>query len=182
MAILHGSWLALPQNSALFDAPEGTSTDHQPPETEPGFVVWGEAWQPLDALAEVGSDRAHPYGMALADLMQFLQQLHQEHSIQWAMPQFPLATVSAGSKRDEADSLDNWVDAWAPRWRSLPVSLPTLEQDGKTIPRFSVAVPGDAAEPSASEFTLQPWQISGLWLSADEALTLLRSLPLGIQS
>ncbi|MGB3517599.1 MAG: DEAD/DEAH box helicase [Elainellaceae cyanobacterium] len=182
MAILHGSWLALPQNSALFDAPEGTSTDHQPPEPEPGFVVWGEAWQPLDALAEVGSDRAHPYGMALADLMQFLQQLHQEHSIQWAMPQFPLATVSAGSKRDEADSLDNWVDAWAPRWRSLPVSLPTLEQDGKTIPRFSVAVPGDAAEPSASELTLQPWQISGLWLSADEALTLLRSLPLGIQS
>jgi SNF2 family DNA or RNA helicase len=169
MAILHGSWLTLPRGLAG-DGIQGEVGGDGSKDELGYFVLWAEVWRPVDVIATLDGDRPHPYAMTLPHVLQFLQRLQQDRQLQWPLTHLPLPPG-----RIPADPPQPWQD----RWRSLPLCLPTLHQGETAMPQFSLAV---AAEPEPPALGVQAWSVPCLWLSVAEALAVLRSLPLGMQS
>ncbi|MBM0740754.1 DEAD/DEAH box helicase [Phormidium sp. CLA17] len=190
MAILHGSWLLLPQQS-------DSNQDKFVPGQASCLIIWGEIWRKVTPQAAVPTEAAelavvqpNPYGMTQLELMDFLKGLQKEHGIY--LP--ALAPVAATLEPDppkrtrKTAKSTPTIEAIAPNlhgatWQIQTVGLPTAVLEGDlAVPSSAVLLPQLSAT-SAGDLPLvvYPWHVGGLCLSATEALLFLNSLPLGYQ-
>ena len=203
MAILHGSWLLQPQDY-LTHLPPAASADVSQAGLPGGLFVWGETWRSLEPI--VGSaNQPHPFAMTAAELIDFLRSLCQSHQLQWAVEEVPLGQRTATRSRkgdrklDQADQAAGPEDEPPARWQTTTCTLPTyrygqpggseMEPDLAYMVQHSAAVrtaplvrlepDGAEAGDNAGELMLHPWQLGGFWLTPQEAVQLLNSLPLG---
>ena len=185
MAILHGSWIL-----------EGKQ-----------FFIWGETWRRIDAkeFPQLNQTLAHPFGMTPAELVSFIVSQTQwtgkdrvstnESSL--ILPQVALqlphtqSTSDTGGrkrKKRNANGVESTVEASsvirlqaepiASRWRSQIISLPTQMQLDGLIPVHSA---NTATTELTAALSLYPWEVKGIWLTPQEAMTFLGSLPLGTE-
>ena len=180
MAILYGSWLT-PAQLSDWAASNQTDTEHLPGGQSGGaggFFVWGEVWRRMEDAPDTG-DRLHPFAMTPAELAEWLHTLQQQRGLTWdASPLLAEAPASRSRSRKTATVDAPWAaPAFLSRWRSLSLTLPTVSTEDGSVPQLSVEVDGDAMGGE-----VQAWQVGGVYLSVGEALSVLRSLPLGLQS
>ncbi|MCS6815620.1 MAG: ATP-dependent helicase, partial [Cyanobacteria bacterium] len=117
------------------------------------LFLWGEAWQRSGAVAaeELTTPVSYPFALALNDLIAELSALPNNHQL-WDQPMTQI------------------------------VALPTWVTASTLLPCYSASTnPPDLETMSASDIALclYPWQITGVCLSPDAALTWLNNLPLG---
>jgi SNF2 family DNA or RNA helicase len=179
MAILYGSWL--PSALSNWTALNQADAEQSHPAAAGCFFLWGEVWRRMEEIPEMG-DRTHPFAMAPVELAEWLHTLQQQRGLTWDI--CPLLVESSTSRRRSRQTATIEVQTVTPefleRWRSLPVTLPTVMTDGHPLPPLSVEVNPNADE--TGDRADYPWQVGGVYLSVGEALSVLRSLPLGLQS
>ncbi len=197
MAILHGSWLLLPQP----DPNQETVALGQ----ISGLIVWGEIWRkvtpsavmPIEesqAAAELPAIQPNPYGMTRLELLDFLKSLQKSHGVYLPALDPVTASVEPTPKRTRKTAKSTPAtppatpDAIAPKpqsatWQIQTIGLPTSVLDGDlAVPNSAVLLPQLSAAPTGDRpLVLHPWNVEGLCLSATEALLFLNSLPLGYQ-
>jgi SNF2 family DNA or RNA helicase len=172
MAILHGSWILSSQASgqSLHQAPQPSK-----PIQGATFFVWGEMWRRVDPIVVESPTTLldHPYRMSKDELQEFIQALQSQHGV-------------------ECPSADH-------QWCTMAIALPTHRAKkgrGKTakeaiFPEHSASAlfPDDIADTPKTKQkktkqpdgpTLQQWRVSGICLTASDALKLLHSLPLNL--
>jgi SNF2 family DNA or RNA helicase len=185
MAILYGSWLTPAQFSdwtALHQTDAEIPTNSQ---TNTGcFFLWGEVWRRMEETPETG-DRTHPFAMTPAELAKWLHTLQNQRGLTWNKTICPLLAESPPSRRRARNTATVEAPTVAPafleRWRSLTLTLPTVMTEEGPLPQLSVEVTPNADE-TGDRPAVQSWQVGGVYLSVGEALSVLRSLPLGLQS
>lgn len=131
---------------------------------------------------------SHPFVMSVAEIRKFLRTLHRSHQINWTVADFsldPPVPLGRARKRQQTQTLEPSLDLASLRWQTVTCALPThhLETPAGAIflPQHSSAeVLSDLEDDQIAQATLelQPWQVQGLRLTAQEAIELLQSLPL----
>lgn len=159
MAVLHGGW----------------QPDSQT------FVLWGEAWQRLDDQAFLAAEgiHDHPYCVAPQDFADWLIAHGQplgtgsERNSRLGLPSSLYKGLQAF--RSGGDSTKRRQPTPPPdlQWSQQVLALPTEIEAGALQPLHS------AVTLNQQDWVLFPWYVTGLQVSAEEAITLLLSLPLG---
>jgi SNF2 family DNA or RNA helicase len=168
MAILHGSWLIKNQNSCFF--------------------LWGETWKtPTNELFQEASEPVLPYPLAMTAL-ELIGCLHSSGANATAKSQvkIPNSVLSAhnsnspaSSKRKTSKTTENTPQ---PSTNSAIIALPTQIKENNAVDKLTF-LPIHSAKfnlESATVQYLQPWQVEGLFLTPNEALKFLISLPQNI--
>lgn len=147
-------------------------------------MLWGEVWRRVEENTLPPGE--HPYAMAQEELALFLRSLQQQQCLQWNEAVLPLVVPSVGKRSGRRTVVEEpaMSEVLRQRWRSLTLSLPTVLTSEGTLPQLSVSVmePSIEEDDDPSIPDLRGWRLGGLWLSVTEALALLRSLPLGLQT
>lgn len=190
MAILHGSWISSPQNPSAADVAGDAWNGY--------FLIWGETWRrielgklgPADSLGWTDPVPDHPFAMTGAELLGWLQSLHQSGNLQWHVPEL-VGEKSPKGSRQRKRSATQVVEAQAPdseliREQAVTLALPTYHlEDGAdssiSVPQHSgaeVQPPFEDDRVAQASLQLQPWTTVGLRLNPIQAIELLQSLPL----
>lgn len=127
------------------------------------FFLWGEIWQRLetDKFTAEPTVREHPFGMAISSLLDDLKTIGGLPKSFWVD-----ATVTPKQGRGKAQA--------SQRYLTQQLSLPT-SADTHYLPKHSAATLSIEEE----ALVFHPWQVSGVWLTPQEAAAFLESLPLG---
>lgn len=188
MAILHGSWLLQPQEAASAPLEPDSSEPKRGTFSQEGCLfLWGETWRRIDPTEFLlsGQVMAHPFAMASAELIEFVRSLQQSNKLNLSLPEVVLgneitATAPSGRSRkrkgtaQQVAEVEALTPAVSTRWRSHLLALPTQITATAAIPQHSANSSTDVDTP----LYLQPWQIDGFWLTPEEAVKFLNSLPL----
>lgn len=165
MATLHGSWLSSHQR----------------------FFIWGEVWRRIepDAFPDPFTIYDHPYGLSSVELAAWLLQVVKPTSKHKDAPPPPLLladslvaqleqVVGTGKAKRGTTKKTKAVEVTVQG--QVVLALPVLCEAEQRQPIHSAA----AIDPDEqSLLAAYPWRVEGWWLTPDEMLTLLLSLPLG---
>lgn len=193
MAILHGNWLAqIPRQS--LEQESDVPVDSATPDRG-GVFLWAETWRRLTPdMLKPGIFKTddsgffgvqpHPYAMTPMELLEFLRSLGQKGLLRLPGLEAIAQSIEAPAKRtrksQEKVTPSQSVSHAAMRWQQSAIALPSSFAAGDfTHPEEALILPqlfGANAEPEAF---LYLWQISGIWLPANKAVSFLNSLPLG---
>ncbi|MBW4665164.1 MAG: DEAD/DEAH box helicase [Chroococcus sp. CMT-3BRIN-NPC107] len=154
MAILHGSWLLQKQGSCLF--------------------IWGETWRSAVGLSEnLSALPHHPLSMTPEELIAWVSLQNPKIA-----KLLPTSSPTATSKRPRTGTSTQKLDISNQRVPSIQaIALPTYIDKNLLYPLHSVAIELETDK----DYVLSPWQVEGFCFSPLEAITLLTSLPLGIE-
>ncbi len=187
MALLHGSW--------LFSASHRTS---EPALT--GLFLWGEVWRRItpdlgyhptiapDGDRPLGGETviAHPFALMPSEFRDFLQNLHAAGKLRLPEDLLQLEPAVAGLSKSkgkrsrQSDSLPiapSLSEPWHVSTLALPSDLVTESETTVILPRHSAAAPS-----TTSDLCLQPWLVTGLVLSPEQAIAVLNALPLSFMA
>ncbi|MGF1535090.1 MAG: hypothetical protein ACFB4J_01210, partial [Elainellaceae cyanobacterium] len=175
--------------------------------TAPENAVLGEAPKETDGGFHVP---AHPYGMGAGELGQWLISLQVAGQLQWPAKSLSLKDLAETSAMNEAwrslsvllpshvlaahaidaDALGTEAPDGAPSVGEPDPAPPERESEKgdsspcrAVLPQHSGSVLPNITKdnPILDEaLTLHPWRLSGVWLSAADAVALLHSLPLSL--
>jgi len=160
MAILHGSWLI----------------------DQTRFCLWGETWRRVEPRIDVDAS-PHPLVMTAPELLALLEGWDRGGQEQAADPVTLPASVweslrqqakvgQKSSSRPQKRGKSGRSKAGQERWITAVMALPTAIDEAGLSPRHS-------ADPPQDDTVLYPWQIAGVWLTPQETIRFLASLPLG---
>ncbi|ASC70536.1 type III restriction endonuclease subunit R [Halomicronema hongdechloris C2206] len=162
MAILHGSWL----------------TDQK------RFCIWGETWRRVEAMVDADAS-PHPLAMTALELLTLLESWGRSDQAQAAEDAVMLPASVWETLRQQATQQDQKSSprqqkrgkssrskTHQDRWITPVMALPTDIHDAGLSPRHS-------ADPPKDDTVLYPWQVAGVWLTPEETMSFLVSLPLG---
>jgi SNF2 family DNA or RNA helicase len=168
MAILHGSWLIKNQNSCFF--------------------LWGETWKtPTNELFQDPSAPLLLYPLAMTSV-ELVEWLHSSGVNATAKSQvkIPNSVLSANNSNSQATSkrkTSKSAEKTPPTSNnSAIIALPTQILDKKSVDKLTF-LPIHSAKLNLELDTviyLQPWQVEGLFMTPNEALKFLISLPQNI--
>ncbi|MBF2065380.1 MAG: DEAD/DEAH box helicase [Calothrix sp. C42_A2020_038] len=165
MAILHGTWLIKSRGSCLF--------------------IWGETWRTQESISTqvVLEILENPLAMAPKELLKWMQTLGIDlpKSLQQSNLDTPVKTSSRRANKATAITETNLPSV--SQIIALPtcISTGTLENTFTISPLHSGAVVDPDPQTVQTKY-LQPWQIEGFCLEPADAIKLLASLPLNVET
>ncbi|MBF2026702.1 MAG: DEAD/DEAH box helicase [Oscillatoriales cyanobacterium C42_A2020_001] len=195
MAILHGGWLTrIPVQTPVKESHIPGKGDA--PVCLGGVLLWGETWRRLTPeMLQIGTltgddqpsfgIQPHPYAMTQVELLEFLRSLGQKGLLRLPGLNSLAESVEVPVKRSRKSQGKVAPDVFATNleevgWHQSAIALPSSLVAGDfTDPATAVIMPQLFGAETEQEVVLHPWQITGIWLPADEAVPFLNSLPLG---